>query len=114
MEAPPEPTNPRRTLANWRILSDKAVLVSQLLGREESVRSWLPQASMETPYSAPASEDLARIIVDAVPLEPMKPSVEKNAEDFAGEGRPEQEIREVGDKFMAHCHGVAEALHRRP
>ena len=89
-----------------------ALMVSQLLGLEESVHSWLPQGSTETPYSPPSSEELARIVIDAVPLEPMKSKVKPSTEKNACAHRPER-LTVASNQHNSwvvcwDCHGHAE------
>ena len=64
--------NARRALAHWRVIMDKVASVQMLVGLEESVHSWLPQAPTSTPLSPMSSEQLAEAIITAEPLAPMK------------------------------------------
>lgn len=78
-DVPKPKINARRATAHWRQILDKVFNLQELIGLEESVNSWLPQASADLQPSRLSSKQLAEYVVTAEPMKPLqgKTSVSK-------------------------------------
>ena len=79
-DAPMDPVerpkrNSKRAIARWRQVLDKAFCLQQLIGLEESVNSWLPQALGDPKHSQLSSKQLEEYVATAESMKPLQGKV---------------------------------------
>lgn len=76
-DAPMDPVerpkrNSKRAIARWRQVLDKVFCLQQLIGLEESVNSWLPQALGDPKHSQLSSKQLEEYVATAESMKPLQ------------------------------------------